>query len=79
MRILSIRRQPPGGKVIARFDVELDRGVRAFDLKLTEGPHGWRVYAPAINGGAAVTFPPAVVDKLSALALEALADDKSSH
>lgn len=78
MRIISIRRQPPGGKVVARFDAETDGGIRLYELQLTRGPNGLRVYGPRAENGAAVTFPPSIVDQLSALANEALANDKSA-
>ncbi|MDF2810508.1 MAG: hypothetical protein K0S56_1539 [Microvirga sp.] len=70
MRILSIRPAPPGGNVVARFDAELDNGIRVYDLKLSRCRTGWRVYGPQHFGGAAVTFPPAVADQL---AIEAVA------
>lgn len=73
MKLLSIRPSPPGGKIIARFDAELPRGIRAYDLKLARGSTGLRVYGPQLSGGAAVTFPPAVADELAALAWEAVA------
>ena len=78
MRILSIRRQPPGGKVVARFDAETDSGIKLYELKLTKGPNGFRVYGPSVDNGAAVTFPPSIVDNLAALATRALANDKSA-
>lgn len=77
MRILSIRRQAPGGKVLARFDAETDSGIRLYELQLTRGPNGLRVYGPRAETGAAVTFPPSIVDQLSALANEALANDNA--
>lgn len=79
MRILSIRRQPPGGKVVARFDVEIDIGIKLYELQLTRGPNGLRVYGPRAENGAAVTFPRPVVDNLVALAEKALANDKFAN
>lgn len=73
MRILALRPAPPGGKNIARFDVELAGGVRAYDVKLVRGSTGLRVYGPALHGGSAITFPPALADALAAIALEAVA------
>lgn len=74
MRILSIRPAPPGGgKLIARFDIEMPDGIRLYDLKLVHGSTGPRVYGPALHGGAAVTFPPSIVNLISNTALEALA------
>ncbi len=75
MRVLNIRRHPPGGKALACFDVETDNGIRFYELKLTNGPNGLRVYGPRADYGAAVTFPRPVVDNLVALAREALAND----
>lgn len=78
MRILSIRPAQAGsGKVVARFDAELDSGVRCYELKLAAGPNGWRVYGPSLGSGAAVTFPPSIVDNLAALAREAFANGKN--
>ncbi|WP_217568827.1 hypothetical protein [Mesorhizobium sp. GbtcB19] len=65
MRILAIRPQLAAGNVRARFDAELENGVRLYDLKLTRAGNGWRVYGPQHFGGAAVTFPPAVADELA--------------
>lgn len=76
MRIIAIRRQPPGGKVLARFDAETDAGIKLYELQLTRGPNGLRVYGPRAENGAAVTFPPSIVDNLAALATRALADDR---
>lgn len=64
MRVLDIRPQPNGGKTLARFDVEVLPGVRLFDLKLIRGDRGYRVFGPAIGGGAAATFAPEIADKL---------------
>ncbi len=73
MRILAIRPHSPGGKTIARFDAELDHGIRAYDLKLVRAEAGLRVYGPSLHGGAAITFPTVIVDRLSILCMEALA------
>ena len=71
MRILDVRAAPPGGgKLLARVDVETPDGIRLYDLKLVRGSTGLRVYGPALHGGAAVTFPPAIADEI---ALEAVA------
>lgn len=77
MQITSIRPAPPGGKILARFDAETESGIRLYELQLTRGPNGLRVYGPRAENGAAVTFPPSIVDQLSALALEAIADGKT--
>lgn len=73
MRVISARPHGPGGKTIARFDAELDNGVRAFDLKLVRGSDGLRVYGPSLHAGSAITFPAAIADQLAVLALEAVA------
>lgn len=80
MKILSIRPAVPGGgKLLARFDLEMPDGVRLYDLKLVRGSTGPRVYGPALYGGAAVTFPPSIVDQISTLSMDALAHDTSRH
>ncbi len=66
MHILSIRpASPGGGKLIARFDLEMPDGVRLYDLKLVRGSTGPRVYGPALHGGAAVTFPITIADEIA--------------
>ena len=80
MKILQIRPAVPGGgKLIARFDIEMPDGIRLYDLKLVRGSTGPRVYGPALHGGAAVTFPPSIVDVIARTAMEALAHDYASH
>lgn len=49
----------------ARFDVEMDDGIRLYDLKLVRGRTGWRVYGPQHHGGAAVTFPTNIADDIA--------------
>lgn len=74
MKILKIRTsRDPAAKVVARFDLELSDGVRLYDLKLTSGPNGWRVYGPTTGMGAAVTFPPVLVERIVVIAHEAIA------
>lgn len=66
MKILSIRpASPGGGKLIARFDMEMPDGIRLYDLKLVRGSTGPRVYGPALYGGAAVTFPTSIADSIA--------------
>ncbi len=79
MQILSLRPVPPGGKTIARFDIELVPGVKLYDLKLIRGERGYRVFGPAIGGGAAATFAPAIADKLVELALGDVSHNASRH
>lgn len=67
MKILSLRRQPPGGPVIARFDVQLD-GMRLHNVALKQTGSGLRVFAPSAFGCAAVTFTPETAAALIALA-----------
>lgn len=77
-RILAVRPvHDGGGNVRARFDAELESGIRLFDLKLCRAPSGWRVYGPQHHGAAVVTLPPAVADQLSTLAIEAVADART--
>lgn len=71
MEIIAIRPAVPGGgKLVARFDLKMPDGIKLYDLKLVRGTTGLRVYGPALHGGSAVTFPPAVAD---AIAREAVA------
>lgn len=79
MRILAMRPAPPGGNTVARFDAELDCGIRAYDLKLVRAKSGWRVYGPQHFGGSAITFPPAIADRLADLAQEAVAANEYRH
>ncbi|WLS03102.1 hypothetical protein [Shinella oryzae] len=79
MHILQIRRQPPGGKTLARFDIELVPGVKLYDLKLIRGERGYRVFGPSIGGGAAATFAPAVADQLVQLALGDVSHNDDRH
>lgn len=79
MQILSIRRQPPGGKTIARFDIELVPGVKLYDLKLIRGERGYRVFGPSIGGGAAATFAPAIADQLVQLAMGDVSHNDARH
>jgi hypothetical protein len=79
-QILAIRPAPFGtGNVKARFDAELDNGVRLYDLKLTESARGWRVYGPQHHGLAVITLPPLVADALADLARKAVADARTRH
>lgn len=78
MKILSIRSVPPGGKQIARFDVELLPGVKLYDLKLVLSDRGYRVFGPSIGGGAAATFAPPIADELAQLALGEVARYENS-
>lgn len=66
MKILSIRpASPGGGNVRARFDAELDNGVKLRDLKLVEARNGWRVYGPQHFGEAVVSLPIHIADELA--------------
>lgn len=77
MKILATRPAPPGsGNVRARLDVELDNGVRLYDLKAKDGPGGMRLFGPQHYGGAAVTFPPVIADQIIALLEKAVADEQ---
>lgn len=70
MKILSIRPAPPGsGNVRARFDAELDNGVKLYDLKLVHGRNGWRVHGPQHFGGHVVTLPIEIADQLASEAV----------
>lgn len=75
MKIIAIRPAPPGGgNAVARFDVQLDGGIRLFNLKLSRGPAGLRVHAASAFGSATATFAPASGAALARLAADALGD-----
>jgi len=76
MKILSIRPDPGGGSVVARFDVQMD-GMRLFNLSLKRTGAGLRVFAPSAFGSAAVTFTPEISAALIALALGEIAQNDS--
>lgn len=65
MQILDVRRCSAGTNVVARFDVELDNGIRLYDLKLTRAARGWRVYGPQHHGGKTVTLPIVIADLIA--------------
>lgn len=68
MHIISLRPAPPGsGKLVARFDIQLD-GMRLYNLSLKQTGVGLRVFAPSAFGSAAVTFTPEFASELIALA-----------
>lgn len=68
MQILQIRRQPPGGNLLARFDVQLD-GMRLYNLVLKQTGGGPRVFAPSAFGCAVATFTHETNAALVALAM----------
>jgi hypothetical protein len=68
MQILSIRRQPPGGSLLARFDVQLD-GMRLYNLALKQTGGVPRVFAPSAFGSSVATFTHEMNAALVALAL----------
>jgi len=75
MKIIAIRPAPPGGgNAVARFDVQLDGGIRLFNLKLSRGPAGLRVHAASAFGSATATFAPDTGAALARLAADALGD-----
>jgi len=77
LRIISIRPEPSGGNIRARFDVQMD-GVRLFNLTLKETGAGLRVFAPSAFGSAAVTFTPEIAAALIALATGEIARNDAS-
>lgn len=76
MKILSIRPDPGGGNVLARFDVQMD-GMRLFNLSLKRTGAGLRVFAPSAFGSAAITFTPEISEALVALAVGEIAQNDS--
>lgn len=75
MRIISIRAVPPGaGDTVARFDAEVSPDVRLYNLKLSDGGRGLRVYAPSAYGSSTATFSRELTAKLVDAAVHALGD-----
>jgi hypothetical protein len=68
IQILDIRPDGGGGSTIARFDAELQSGVRLFNLKLSDSGRGPRVFAPSAFGGAVATFSRETAAQLAAAA-----------
>lgn len=70
MKILQIRPVPKGtGKTIARFDLEINGGLRMYGLILREQPDGWRaIAAPQLEGRRFATFLPEVAAQITELA-----------
>ena len=80
MHILSIRRLPPGGNGLARFDVETPWGLRLYNMKLSRNPKGFRVHAPGAFGSPAVTFDGETNELITRAALAAFGDvDRDEH
>lgn len=73
MRIISIRPVPKGaGKTVARFDLEIDGGLRIYGLILREHPEGTRTIAgPQCDGRRFATFLPEVANRITKLASHA--------
>jgi hypothetical protein len=78
MRIISIRAVPPGaGDTVARFDAEVSPDIRLFNLKLSGGERGLRVYAPSAYGTSTATFSRELTAALIDAAVIALGDQPS--
>ncbi|MGH6774584.1 hypothetical protein [Brucella tritici] len=73
IRIVSIRPVPKGAsKTIARFDLEVDGGLRIYGLVLREYPDGARSIAgPQCDGRRFATFLPDVASQITKLASQA--------
>ncbi|CAG0956739.1 MAG: hypothetical protein F9K19_10520 [Rhizobiaceae bacterium] len=67
MKILYLRREPPGASALAIVNVELPCGVKLFGIKVKERSGRYYVHAPNAGGAGVVTFPPAVVEEVAAL------------
>lgn len=78
MKILQIKPAPYGaGNTVARFDAELDNGVKLFRLQLVKTRNGIRVYGPKDEISHAYSLPIELADQLAILAkqsMEAVAD-----
>lgn len=57
------------GKTIARFDLEINGGLRMYGLVLREQPDGWRaIAAPQSDGRRFATFLPEIAAQITELA-----------
>jgi hypothetical protein len=74
IEILDIRPELGGGSTIARFDAELQSGIRLFNLKLSDSGRGPRVFAPSAFGGAVATFSRETAAQLAAAAQKKLGE-----
>ena len=70
--MLSIRPET-AGRTIARFDIQLTPDCRIYGLRLIEAENGRRLtYAPSAGGIRLATFAPAMADKITRAACDAL-------
>ncbi|MFK4823772.1 hypothetical protein ACI0FM_03080 [Paenochrobactrum sp. BZR 588] len=73
MKILQIRPVPKGaGNTVARFDVELENGVKLFRLQLVKTRNGTRVYGPKDDVSHAYSLPIELADQLAILAQKSM-------
>ena len=78
MKILSVRRGA-GQPIIAWLDIELEPGVRIYDITLKRNQAGeLRVFAPSPGSKHVVTFDIEFADKIIAMA-EAAIGGRSAH
>lgn len=73
MKILQIRPVPKDtGKTIARFDLEINGGLRMYGLVLRELPDGYRTIAgPQLDGRRFATFLPEIAAQITTIASDA--------
>jgi hypothetical protein len=80
LKILDTRLMPAGMSGIARVDVELDVGVRLYNLTLKRGQDGsHRVWAPHAFGRWTATFSPELSAAIAAAALSHLKASNCQH
>lgn len=78
MKIINVRRGA-GQRTIALLDIELEPGVRIFDISLKRNQAGeLRVFAPSPGSKHIVTFDIEFADKIIAMA-EAAIGGRSAH
>lgn len=66
MHILEICPEPPGGRTLARFDVQLNDDVRLYGLRLVKMSNGRRLsYAAEARGQRTATFAPELADTIT--------------
>ncbi|KQW22840.1 hypothetical protein ASC80_05725 [Afipia sp. Root123D2] len=73
MKILSVRRAPPGGSTIAHVDLELVDGAKLYGIRVSRADDGtFRAFGQNSERGRTCSFSPAVVAEIAAATLTEL-------